>query len=196
MRIPMKLKGKSGIFLATTSGGLCYRFLNTLVRRYFILLIFLISFCANSQSRWRSYVGVYFTGDAEVYYAGPSILLGSSFFIKKDLSVSFYGHYFEKDFGDHSFKAGTVAILCQVNLGKRERFYIAVGSAWQRAIEEDDFYSDVINRSIIIPAFRVGHHFAFKKFTLSPEINATGPYIYNNGLELFTLPSIGVRLHF
>ncbi len=167
----------------------------------FLLIIFLLSFplTSNSQSRWSNYIGVYFTGNAEMYYTGPSILIGSDFHLKKNISAAFYGHYFNKNFGDHGFQTWTIATLGQINLGKKKKFYMAIGIALQRALEEDILYpDDVINRTIIVPAYRIGYHLFFRKIILSPEINTTGPYSYNNNtsFELFTLPSIGVRLHF
>ena len=177
--------------------SLPWLFFTSSMRSSLLILITLIPFCVHSQSKWRNYVGAYFTGDASMYYTGPSILIGSDLHINENISAGFYAHYFMKDLGDHSFLTWTVAALGQINIGKRKKFYMAVGPAWQRTIEEDDLYPDeAINRSIIVPAYRLGRHFVFKKFVISPEINLTGPYIDRLNSELFTLPSIGMRLHF
>ncbi len=189
--------GKPDIFSIVARGVPRCSFLNALIRCSFILLIFLISFYANSQSRWRSYVGTYFTGDAQMVYTGPSILLGSDFLINKNVSAGLYGHHFKRTLADEdNFQTWTLAVLGQVNLGKGKKIYLAMGVAWQRTIENYYNSFDVRNRSIIIPAYRVGYHFVFKKFVLSPEMILTGPYSYNQTTELLTLPSIGARFHF
>ena len=161
----------------------------------FGLSILFFGLSLSVQSQTNRYVGVYFTGDAQMYYIGPSILVGSDFRINERFNACLYGQYFEKDFGDHGFQTWSLAALGQINLGKRKRFYLAVGLAWQRAIE-DYFNDDEINRSILIPAYRAGYHIISKKFILSPEINLTGPYSYRQTTEIFTLPSIGTRLQF
>ena len=161
----------------------------------FGLSILFFGLSLSVQSQTNRYIGIYFTGDAQMYYTGPSILAGSDFRINEQFSACFYSQYFKRDFGDHGFQTWSLAALGQINLGKRKRFYLAVGLAWQRAIE-DDFNDDEINRSILIPAYRAGYHIIFKKFILSPEINLTGPYSYRQTTEIFTLPSIGTRLQF
>lgn len=163
----------------------------------FIALMLSIPLDSKSQSKWSNYIGIYFTGDAPMYYTGPSVLLGTDFRVRNNLSVGFYGQYFEKDFSDHGFQAWTLAALGQLNIGKRKKLYTAIGIAWQRAIENDDSNFDAVDRSIILPAYRLGHNFLFKRFVISPEINLTGPYSYNNGssIELFTQSSLGLRLH-
>ncbi len=162
----------------------------------FILLMLLLAPCTQSQSIWRHYVGVYFTGDAQMYYTGPSLQIGSDVLVHNNIRTSFYAHYFVKDKGDHSFQTWTVAALGQISMGKGRRLYAAFGLACQRTIEEDDVYFDVVNRFIVVPAYKIGYHFLFRKIVISPEINTTGPYKdrKTRSFELFTLPSIGVRL--
>ena len=167
-----------------------------------LILILMLLLCSlahdlPAQSKFSKYAGVFFTGDAQMYYTGPSVLIGSDFQASAEVTVGMYGQYFEKDFGDHGYQSWTLAALAQLYVGKKKQFYIAAGVAWQRALEHDDLYPDVIDRSIIIPSYRFGRHLVFKKYALSPELNLTGPYSYNGGssTELFTQTSLGLRIH-
>ena len=92
-------------------------------KRFKVSIVIVLSLLFNTelhaQSKWSKYIGVYFTGDAEMYYTGPSIVIGSDFQLSKDISIGFYGQYFEKDFGDHGYRAGTVAIVGHLYLGRK-----------------------------------------------------------------------------
>ncbi|MBL6446659.1 hypothetical protein JMN32_10075 [Fulvivirga sp. 29W222] len=160
---------------------------------FFLLIIF--SGSLGAQSKWNNYLGFYFTGDAQMYYTGLSVQLGSEFHLKHHLSISPYIHYFNNDKGDDSFEVLSAAVLLQWNFGKKKRLYVASGLAFQRAVEEDVFYTDTIDRSIFLPAYRFGHEVPIKGIVLCPEICLTGPYYYYQTTELFTLPSIGFRIY-
>ncbi|GAA0892884.1 hypothetical protein GCM10009122_25630 [Fulvivirga kasyanovii] len=165
------------------------------MKSVFLFLLIVFSGSLGAQSKWNNYLGFYFTGDAEMYYTGISVQLGSEFHLKHHLSISPYIHYFSNDKGDHSFEALSAAVLLQWNFGKKKRLYVASGLAFQRAVEEDNFYTDTIDRSIFLPAYRFGHEIPINRTVLCPEICLTGPYHSGHTTELFTLPSIGIRLY-
>src|SRR5437016_2503123 len=90
----------------------------------FVLTLLSSTFCF-SQVKWHPYIGVHGSMDAEGYYVGPSIQLGTDYLFKDPLSLSLYFHFFpdrtNKKYNDGTFEKGkyssaTIAILIQRNL--------------------------------------------------------------------------------
>ena len=131
-----------------------------------------------------------------MYYIGPSFMLGFDFQLKKKYLLSAYAQYFSRDLIDHRFQTWSLAILYQHNLGKKKRFYLGIGPAFQRAVERADYFDPyLVDRSIFLLAYRIGHVFFTKNYIICPELNLTGPYFEPHYVEFFTLPSVGARIY-
>ncbi len=163
-----------------------------------------------NTGRWHPYIGIHVSGDAEMFYIGPSFQIGADFQLKKRITLTSYLHYYSKKVNNNGndfffetgkFKTLTGAVLCQINTGKslNRSFFIAGGIAIQSWM---DNYSSSNNnwdkkRITVIPAMRLGYFFPadWHKFTV--ELNWTGPYSYTEGLgyttEIVTQLSLGMR---
>lgn len=165
------------------------------------------------KSRWHPYIGLHISGDAEMFYIGPSLQAGTDFQLKKRLVLSGYVHYFSKKidnaksggFFEHGrFKTITGELLVQGNTSKNlnRSFFLAGGVALQYW---HDRYSNSFDnwdneRTTLIPAIRFGYFFPLNKQKITIEINATGPYSYKDGsssvIEILTQISLGCRFIF
>lgn len=182
--------------------------LTTCLKSMLLPLLVSLSIMGYTQSKFSQYkfhnsFGVYLTGDAGMYYTGFSFLGNSEYRFNDNYGVSGHVQYFKAN--DPYYKievqAWSFGLLGHAYLGKRKKFYIGLGIAYERMVESGNYPSyDLMDRSIFLPAYRFGRHIEFGRFIFSPEIVLTGPYYetYANGssLEIFTLPSIGVRVHF
>jgi hypothetical protein len=174
----------------------------------------IFSFC---QSKWQPYLGLHASGDAELFYLGPSFQVGTDFVISKKSALTSYLHFFPKkvnnSYTDGSFEKGkyrslTAALLFEGRLGRTSNkgTYLAGGLAFQSL--KDDFSSNTnmwnMERNIIVPAIRIGYAFPFKVNKVTIELNATGPSNYKIDdnpftgeiIEILTQISIGTRYTF
>jgi hypothetical protein len=145
------------------------------------------------QRKWHPYLGLHITGDAEMFYIGPSFQLGTDLQLKKRFLVSSYIHYFGKkvnnvEYGGY-FENGklnilTIAALAQLNTSRnlRRSFFIAGGIAFQYWHDRyKNNFSDWDNeRNTLLPAIRFGYFFPSGKNRITIELNATGPYSYGD----------------
>jgi hypothetical protein len=186
-----------------------------LLNKFLLFILFLIaSQAAISQSRIHPFLGLHASGDAEMYYLGPSIQAGMDVDIKPNFGLSSYLHFFPRKFnrsypdgrfekGD--YKAFTAALLLESRPGRfSSGFSMAGGLAFQHL--NDSFSSDFTNwkreRNILVAALRIGYAFPIKNQRLSIDLNATGPSFYNyedNGfsnqvIEILTQLSLGMRV--
>lgn len=164
-------------------------------------------------ANWHPYLGIHITGDAEMFYIGPSFQAGVDYQVKERIVLSSYIHYFSKkvtntEYGGFSekgkFKTITGALLIQANTGKRpgKSFFIAAGAALQRWSDKysNNYDSWDDKRTTLIPAFRLGYFFPFDQYKMTIELNGTGPYAYSytNDIssgrvtEILTQLSLGV----
>ncbi|HKB42737.1 MAG TPA: hypothetical protein VKC90_00020 [Chitinophagaceae bacterium] len=160
--------------------------------------------------RLHPYAGIHISGDAEMYYIGPSFQAGIDYRLRKKIVLSTYFHYYmkrvnKKEYGGNfekgRFKTATGAILLQWNTGRdpANSFFVAGGVAIQNW--KDRFSSNYDNwddkRVTLIPAVRIGYFFTPVKNTISVELNGTGPYSYMDGnwhaTEILTQLSFGIR---
>jgi hypothetical protein len=100
------------------------------------------------QKRWSPYAGIHISGDAEMFYVGPSFQLGVDYRLNRILGLSSYVHYFGRNidqtnddgtFQKGNFRMFTGALLLQVNLGKRIKnrgMFIAAGAAIQPTVND------------------------------------------------------------
>lgn len=163
--------------------------------------------------RWQPYAGIHVSGDAEMYYVGPSFQAGMDYFLKKRILVSAYIHYFSKKvnnvstggfFENGKFKTITGTILIQTNTAKKlnRSIFFAGGVAVQRW--RDNFSSSYDNwddkRTTFTPAIRLGYFFPIEKNKMSVELNGIGPYSYGDAnssvIEILTQISFGARYIF
>jgi hypothetical protein len=177
------------------------------------LISFLISSSLLSQIQLHPYVGLHISGDAEMYYLGPSLQAGADLQLRKKLLLTSYVHYFKKkvdrteadgSFERGKFKTVTVAALIQFNTSRKssKSFFIAGGFCVQQW--HDAFVSDYsawnTQRKNFLPAMRVGYFFSKGKNKLTIELNATGPYSYSDygwqTVEILTQLSLGTRFIF
>lgn len=153
---------------------------------------------ASSQLPWRPYFAVYYSGDAQMIFTGTSFQLGVDVYLSDRALISPYLHYFEADALQGVHKLGTFTLLYQRNFGVGipKRFYMAAGLALQYRYDERYYWYGYQDRLLTLPAYRLGYRIHLRKMVICPELSATGPYIYNRGksTELFTLPSVGVRV--
>jgi len=77
-------------------------------------------------SKWHPYGGLHVSGDAEMYYGGPSFQAGVDYNLTRRLALSTYVHYFHasSDLRDNTgavekgqFKTFTSTLLFQVDMG-------------------------------------------------------------------------------
>ena len=160
-----------------------------------LLALLLVSSTGFSQPKVEPYLALYFSGDAEMYYIGLSHQIGVDIRLNEKWLINGYGHFFSASAFDGKYKIVTAGLMLQYDFGKDiKRWYVAIGLAYQDAKEESQFYNDLIDRSILLPNFRLGYTILTKKYVFHPELFATGPYFSRNSTELFTLPSIGIRV--
>lgn len=184
------------------------------MKRPLIFLIGLIVSCSVlSQLRFHPYLGLHISGDAEMYYVGPSLQAGADLHLKKRLLVTSYIHYFKKKvnrtwdgglFENGKFKTLTIAALIQFNTSKKlsRSFFLAGGFCVQKW--NDTFISDFSawnkQRKNYLPTIRTGYFFSKGKNKLTIELNATGPYSYSDfgwqTVEILTQLSLGARFIF
>jgi len=185
----------------------------TMKRTFIFLTSLIISSSVLSQLRLNPYVGLHISGDAEMYYIGPSLQIGADLQLKKRLLLTSYIHFFQKKvnrtepgglFENGSFKTITVAALIQTNISKKltRSFFFAGGFCVQRW--NDKFISDYaswdLQRTTLLPAIRIGYFFSTGKNKIAIELNGMGPYFYTdgewNGVEILTQLSVGMRYIF
>ena len=184
------------------------------MKRALTLLIGLIVSCSVSpQLRLHPYLGLHISGDAEMYYVGPSLQAGADLHLKKRLLLTSYIHFFKKkvnrtedggSFENGKFKTVTIAALIQFNTSKKlsRSFFLAGGFCVQKW--SDIFVTDYSawnkQRKNYLPTMRVGYFFSKGKNKLTIELNATGPYSYRDygwqTVEILTQLSLGTRFIF
>ena len=163
---------------------------------------------------WHPYAGIHISGDAEMFYIGPSFQAGVDYQLKKRIVLSGYLHYFTKRvntieyggiFRNGKFKTFTGALLFQGNISKSltKSFFLAAGIALQRWRDKYNSSYDSWDdkRTTLIPAFRLGYFFPMDQHKLTIELNGTGPYGYSYSndisagsvLEILTQISLGMR---
>ncbi|MBA2745633.1 MAG: hypothetical protein H0U44_05350 [Flavisolibacter sp.] len=165
----------------------------------------------------KPFIGIHATGDAEMYYIGPSIQAGSDLSLNQNFILSGYLHFFPRqidrtyengEFEKGSYRTFTAAILLEKKWRKRydKGFFLAGGLAYQYL--NDDFSAHFANwhriRHILLPALRTGYSFPIGKHQLTAELNATGPSFYkledngftSNVTEILSQISIGTRFIF
>ena len=90
------------------------------------IALLLGSICAG-QSRLHPYVGLHVSGDAQLYYVGPSFSVGTDVRLTKTFSLTSYIHYFPKnvnktysngDFARGHYRSATAALLGEISLGE------------------------------------------------------------------------------
>jgi hypothetical protein len=166
------------------------------------------------NNRWQPYIGLHVSGDAGMYYIGPSFQAGTDFYLKKKLLLSAYFHYFRDElhtsdvngfFEDGKYRTMTGALLIQTNTAKKrtdKSFFLAAGISIQNRVDTANTSYDHWNdrRTTLTPAMRLGYFFPVRKRRLSVELNATGPYRYGDEtssvLEILTQLSFGCRFIF
>ena len=163
---------------------------------------------------WHPYAGIHITGDAEMFYIGPSFQAGVDYQLKKRMVLSGYIHFFARkienvEYGGFlekgKFKTLTGALLIQANTSKSlsKSFFLAAGAALQRWRDKytTNYGSWDDKRTTLIPAFRIGYFFPIDKHKMTVELNGTVPYFYSytNDIssgrvtEILTQLSLGVR---
>ncbi|MEO7924854.1 MAG: hypothetical protein ABIR30_14315 [Chitinophagaceae bacterium] len=168
------------------------------------------------KTSWHPYLGLHISGDAEMFYLGPSFQGGVDFQVRERIVLSGYVHYFMKkrenvEYGGFlekgRFKTFTGALLLQLNtsINPAKSCFLAGGIAIQRWRDKysTDYDSWDDKRTTWIPAIRVGYFFPIQENKLSIELNGTGPYSYTYGdpptgrvLEILTQLSLGMRFIF
>ena len=166
-----------------------------------------------TRHRWHPYVGIHVSGDAEMFYVGPSFQAGTDFMLTKRVLLSTYIHYFGKKvnnagangfFENGKFKTIPGTVLIQVNTARNlnRSFFIGLGAAVQRWRDNysSSFDSWDDKRTTITPAMRLGYFLPVGNNKISVELNGTGPYKSGDAasysIEILTQISFGVRYIF
>jgi hypothetical protein len=165
-------------------------------------------------SRWHPYAGLHLSGDAELYYLGPSFQAGVDFNLTPRLAFSTYIHYFHASANlvnnqglieKGRFRTFTSAFLVQIHAGAGwyKGFFVGGGVALQQWADrfKGNFGSYDDARTTVTPAIRMGYIFPAGLRAIAIEFNGTGPYSYSDGAygtvtEIFTQVSLGVRFIF
>ena len=165
------------------------------------------------RQRWHPYAGIHVSGDAEMFYIGPSFQAGTDFLLKKRIVLSAYIHYFGKKvnnvgtggfFENGKFKTITGTILIQANIARslKRSFFIGLGTAVQRWRDKysSSFGSWDDKRTTVTPAMRLGYFFPGGNNKIAVELNGTGPYRSGDtnsySIEILTQISFGIRYIF
>lgn len=176
--------------------------------------LLLLSGAATAQRRLRPYLGLHASGDAEMFYLGPSAQLGADYRLTSHLGLGGYLHYFrrriDRDFGNYQTEQGrfdclTGAVLLDVRLGRQpERRGPFVGGGLALQYLRDEYQTNrlriyTLRKHDVLPALRLGYAFPLGRHQLTAELNATGPYSEFNDYggsttELITQLSLGTRL--
>ena len=86
----------------------------------------------------------------------------------------------------------TLGLLADYKSHPRSRFYYGIGPVYQMA---PNLYSEHKSfNHLFIPGYRMGYKIPFKYVNIIPECLATGPFIYNGDVEIFTIFSLGVKV--
>lgn len=165
---------------------------------------------AQSPSKFRPYAGLHGSGDAAMFFLGPSVQFGVDYHCAEPLRLSAYTQYarsrIDRRVSPAEFEQGrldglTLALLAEVHLGRTpERgMFVGAGGAWQLVSVEvlNNLFYLLEDRAILVPALRVGHAFRLGTHQLTAELNATGPYHvsdeFGSHTELITQLSLGTR---
>ena len=180
------------------------------MKTLFTASFFFITSIAVAQSRVHPYAGLHVSGDADLYYVGPSWQLGADYVLKERSLLTSYLHYFHKNYNNSTsiykeqgiLNSLTFALMVQGNFGinTRRSMYGAAGLALQRW--SDRFNSDWADwnrkRTTVLPCIRFGCFFTVDRSKIALELNATGPYSYHEDgdhiIEIITQLSLGMRL--
>ncbi|GAA4384456.1 hypothetical protein [Hymenobacter koreensis] len=181
------------------------------MKRLLLLSVFLLPVTASAQHKLRPYAGLHASGDAQMYYLGPSGQIGADYRINHSFGLTTYIHYFRRRIdrteANNGFEKGrfdclTGAVLAQVHLGQKPERGLFVGAGIAAQRWEDKFESDWTSgwhtiRRNVLPAIRFGYAFPVGQHHLTAELNATGPYqertAQGSYTELITQLSIGTR---
>lgn len=180
------------------------------MRPVILFALLLIPGSIMAQRQLRPYVGLHGSGDAQMYYLGPSVQFGADYRFFTRFGLTTYVHYFrrriDRTYGNFEFEKGkfdclTGALLLQAYLGRKPArgMFLGFGGAVQYL--NNDFTSDWTSfqarRLNLLPAFRVGYAFPLGEHQITAELNATGPYHegdqYSGSTELITQLSFGTR---
>ncbi|MGY2131970.1 hypothetical protein ACW9KT_07065 [Hymenobacter sp. HD11105] len=164
-----------------------------------------------AQQKWRPYAGIHASGDAEMYYLGPSFQLGTDYYFNDRLGLTGYVHSYRRgitntdpaDYEKGHFHCLTGAVLFELRPGKKalQGLFLAGGLAVQQVDSEFDSswaYWDE-RRTNVLPVIRIGYAFPLlQRHLITVEINATGPYQERKYLstytEIITQLSLGTRI--
>ena len=185
-------------------------------RRWFCLatLLLLGLFQLQGQSQWHVKPMLGLGADAEMFFGGPVIQLGSGVYFGKKFSVDgeYSGHFAGKRAPafDPSLTARwrqhTMAILATFYFGqyKHQGFYLGTGPAiqYRNYRRKDSFASDAQEFLIFTLSLRMGQAFRInsrQSFLL--EANFIGPYYErelngDSGIEIFTQLSFNAGFRF
>jgi len=179
------------------------------------LLVFLL-FAASAQpvcaqQRWHPYVGLHASGDAALYYLGPSLQVGTDYHFNGRIGLTGYLHSYRRSltrtdpmhYEKGHFHSLTGAVLVELRPARKapRGFQLAAGLAVQQVDSEFDSrwaYWDE-RRTNVLPALRLGYAFPLlQRHLLTAELNATGPY-QERGYgytytEIITQLSLGTRI--
>lgn len=164
-----------------------------------------------AQQKWHPYVGLHASGDAEMYYLGPSFQLGTDYHFNDRVGLTAYLHSYRRsitktdpaDYEKGHFYCLTGAVLFELRPSKKapQGLFLAGGLAVQQVDDEFDSnwaYWDE-HRTNILPAIRIGYAFPLlQRHLITAEINATGPYqeqgYQSTYTEIITQLSLGTRI--
>ena len=181
------------------------------IKKLLLLVLCLLPVAARAQHRLRPYAGLHGSGDAQMYFLGPSAQVGADYRIDGFWSLTSYVHYFGRridrtgpnsQFEKASLDCLTGAILAEMRFGHQPNrgMFVGAGVAAQRV--EVNFSSDWTLgwhefRRDILPAIRFGYAFPIGPHRLTAELNATGPYQERTAqftsTELITQLGVGTR---
>ncbi|MGK7395502.1 MAG: hypothetical protein ACNS62_13075 [Candidatus Cyclobacteriaceae bacterium M3_2C_046] len=166
------------------------------MKKFLILILLAFSSQCLAQSPFQQlYAGAYFTGDAEMYYLGPSFLVGADILLMAPgLILSPYGQYFSVNYTNESYDAAVLAVLLQFDFNPKKSNALFMGFGPSFSFRREIYHNIEESNRFLIPAIRVGYRFLFKNLNVNAEITTPAFYRQNLSFELFTLPSVGIRI--
>ncbi len=182
---------------------------------YFVFsFVFAISpFVATAQEKgeWFFESAVRLTGDAEMYFIGPSWNAGAGRSVGKKWTMSTSYTYFScsralPGMPKEKYKTNTLDLILNFNFlslfKDRQGWYAGGGVAWQSRYEiffiNNTYLSE--SKDYFTSAYNVGYRFPVKikgkPRSLSIDIKATGAYREKTSIEILTQVMMGVRLRY
>lgn len=131
--------------------------------------------------------GLYLSHVSAAEVLNYSIQFGIDYHLNRKWSLGSFATSLQAEPNYYSFTFGLMA-----DYSSRSNYYYGIGGVYQMAPNINSEYKSY--NHLFLPAYRMGYKFEFKYVNIIPECLATGPFIYEGDVEIFTLFSLGLKV--